>query len=130
MDVMRWSTEKAIYPPFVPLRSFKKANSLKAEREREQEAGRVREIEIDPPHVQLNIKWIKLINVARTVYILSASLKWEAWKTCIQYLMNFHKKMKGKGSMPFRAGMPQQTKREVEMEGGLNMTEGCRSLVC
>lgn len=30
MDAMRWSTEKAIYPPFVLLRSFKKANSLKA----------------------------------------------------------------------------------------------------
>lgn len=37
MDVMRWSTGKAIYPPFVPLRSFKKANSLKADRERERE---------------------------------------------------------------------------------------------
>lgn len=37
MDVMRWSMRKAIYPPFVPLRSFKKANSLQAERERERE---------------------------------------------------------------------------------------------
>lgn len=46
MDVMRWSTQKAIYPPFVPLRSFKKANSLKADQERgrEREGGRVREI--------------------------------------------------------------------------------------
>ena len=43
MDVMRWSTEKAIYPPFVLLRSFKKANSLKANREREKERERERE---------------------------------------------------------------------------------------
>lgn len=40
MDVMRWSTQTAIYPPFVPLRSFKKANSLKADRVRERERGR------------------------------------------------------------------------------------------
>lgn len=63
MDVMRWSTEKAIYPPFVLLRSFKKANSLKAERERE------RERKIDPPHLKLYIKWIKLIKVARMYFI-------------------------------------------------------------
>lgn len=89
-----------------------------------------RERDIDPPRLQLYIKWIKLIKAARTVCILSTSRKWEAWKTCIQYLMNFHKKMKGKGSVPFRAGKPQQTKWEVEMEGGLNMAKGCRSLVC
>lgn len=123
MDVMRWSTEKAIYPPFVPLRSFKKANSLKADWEKEGELER----DIDPRRLQLYIKWIKLIKVVHTVCILSTSLKWEAWKTCIQYLMNFHKEMKGKGSVPFRAGMPQQTKW---VEGGLNMAEGCRSLVC
>lgn len=113
MDAMRWSTQKAIYPPFVPLRSFKKANSLKAdwEREREWEGGR----DIDPPRLQLYIKWIKLIKVARTVCILSTSLKWEAWKTCIQYLMNFCKEMKGKGSVPFSAAVPQQTKWEVEV---------------
>lgn len=34
MAVMRWSTQKAIYPLFVLLRSFKKANSLKADRGR------------------------------------------------------------------------------------------------
>lgn len=35
-----------------------------------------------------------------------------------------------KGSMPFRAGVPQQTKRGVEKGGGLNMAESCQSLVC
>lgn len=105
MDVMRWSTEKAIYPPFVPLRSFKKANSLRAERERErdgetereQEGGSVRERYIGLPRLQPDIKWIKLIKAASTVCISSICLKWKAWKTSIQYLMNFRKKMKGKG---------------------------------
>lgn len=46
MDVMRWSTEKAIYPPFVPLRSFKKANSLKADGVRGSERRRESEREI------------------------------------------------------------------------------------
>lgn len=40
MDVMRWSTGNAIYPAFVPLHSFKKANSLKDDGEREREKGR------------------------------------------------------------------------------------------
>lgn len=32
--------------------------------------------------------------------------------------------------MPFRAGVPRQTKWEVEMEGGSDMAEGCWGLVC
>lgn len=92
---MRWSTQTAIYPPFVPLRSFKKANSLKADRVRE--GGRERESDIDPLRLQLYIKWIKLIKVASTVCILSTSFKWKGPKTCIQYLMNFHKEDERKG---------------------------------
>lgn len=59
MDVMRWSTEKAIYPTFLLLSSFKKANSLKADRARERA----------PPCLQLYIKWIKLIKVACMYFI-------------------------------------------------------------
>lgn len=36
-----------------------------------------------------------------------------------------------KGSMPFRAVVPQQTNGGVEIGGGgLNMADGCQSLVC
>lgn len=65
MDAMRWSTEKAIYPPFVLLRSFKKANSLKALERREGRAGGG----VDPPRLRLCIKWIGLIKVARMYFI-------------------------------------------------------------
>lgn len=93
---------------YVHLRKQTAWKQIEKEREREGKGEGYRNI--DPPHLQLYIKWIKLIKVARTVCILSTSFKLEALKTCIQYLMNFQK-MKGKeGSMPFRAGKPQQTK--------------------
>lgn len=70
MDAMRWSTEKAIYPPFVLLRSFKKANSLKAlEREEDRAGGAGEGEKINPPRLRLCIKWIRLIKVARMYFI-------------------------------------------------------------
>lgn len=54
---------KAIYPPFVPLHSFKKANSLKAYQEREKEGRRERERDIDPPHfssTSSGSSWLRL----------------------------------------------------------------------
>lgn len=75
MDVTRWSTEKAIYPPFVLLHSFKKANSLKANR-----GG----THLIFSSTSSGSSWLKL-----HVYILSRSLKWEAFKTCIQYSNEF-----------------------------------------
>ena len=62
MDVIRWSTQKAIYPLFVLLRSFNKANSLKADWVRKKEGEEQRDIH--PLHLQLYIKWIELIMVA------------------------------------------------------------------
>lgn len=69
-DVMRWSTEKAIYPLFVLLRSFKKANSLKANRGSNAER---REIHLISSSTSSESSWLKL-----HVCILSQSLKWEA----------------------------------------------------
>lgn len=64
--------------------------------EQERERGGESERAIDPLRLQLYIKWIKLIKVTHTVCILSTSFKFEARKTCIQSLLNFHKKMKGR----------------------------------
>lgn len=67
MDVMRAGAQKAIYPAFVLLPSFKKANSLEADRERERE-WQMRDIDS-------YIKWIRLIKKASTAHILSTSFK-------------------------------------------------------
>lgn len=109
---------------YIHLRKQTARKQIETERERESKKEGERGRNIDPPRLQLYIKWIKLIKVARTVCILSTSLKWEALKTRIQYLMNFHKKMKGKGSVPFRAGVPQQTEWEGETVGGVEFGRG------
>lgn len=113
IDVMSCSTGQAIYPPFVLLCSFKKANSLKADWEREREGGG-RDWKPTVSSTSSGSSWLK-----HPVYIISTFFKWEASKSCIQYLMNLHKKMKAKGSVPFKAGMAY----------GLNMGEGWRSLL-
>lgn len=112
MDVMRWSTGEAIYPQFVPLRSFKNANCLKADWASKTE--REREREQEPTSSSFYMKWIELVKVERTVSMISVSLNWGALKTCIQYLMDSHM-IKGKEGGQFRAGVPQQDKWEVKI---------------
>lgn len=46
--------------------------------------------------------------------MVSVSLNWEALKTCMQELMNFHK-IKGREGGQFKAGVPQQAKLEVKI---------------
>lgn len=94
MDVMRWSAKKAIYTLFVPLRSFKKANSLEADWERErEEEGSMREIWT---HLAFN-------------YTLSGS----SWLSmCVNYFINVLQSLEDMHAVPNELSQEDERKRE------------------